>query len=88
MCQQLCGGTIRSHTSQAELTDTLVDELLRTLSQHHSSWNEASIGTTAKEIFDLIPKTNGELPFVLIIDTALERGEPRRPGTTAAFWPN
>lgn len=35
----------------------------------------SSVGTTAKSIFDLINEKNGDLPFVLIIDTALERGE-------------
>ncbi|MEP7212273.1 MAG: hypothetical protein ABI791_04315 [Acidobacteriota bacterium] len=54
--------------------DTLLDELRHAIAVS-LKLEESAIGTTAKDIFDLITSINGELPFVLIIDTALERGE-------------
>jgi hypothetical protein len=55
-------------------SDTLLDELRAAISVSLKI-DKADVGSTAKEIFDGITAVHGELPFVLIIDTALERGE-------------
>ena len=54
--------------------DTLLQELQHAIALTLSV-EESTIGSTAKEIFDLIASVNGDLPFILMIDTALERGQ-------------
>lgn len=54
--------------------ETLLEELRQAIALTLKV-EPSKIGATAKDIFDLISATHGELPFLLIIDTALERGE-------------
>ncbi|HMJ08235.1 MAG TPA: hypothetical protein VK468_04475, partial [Pyrinomonadaceae bacterium] len=54
--------------------DTLLEELQHSIAEALKI-EKSAVGGTPKEIFDLVGTVNGDIPFLLIIDTAIERGQ-------------